>query len=470
METRCHMQAIASGNVLSTLHPTGSRHWLPLLEDIASSPAFDNKLRSMNAYLEDRDEWHYISMDATMKVCLKLKGQAAHRMSKAVREAAPFGDDFAWRRLLTVRGRTGAVLLLHPLQDESAERIAEALSENFTEAQLAMIVHIATDSPSEKLYTELRRICTSLSSVMLDPVHLAIVYEYGFWNKRSAGSKQLRRILKKCSAVDLQNRDNFMGDYYDGSLSRPLTPVEIEARAMVLDMSMPDQEAEDVLDGLVLDVPFRHRVDFIRCMAAICKKYSHEVRRKAPGPNKEIYKILWSACAPDRLEWLLNNIRSRCTMTVAYLQMLPTGTSGNESLHAEINSWTRSTNALHRSTLALRLRYYTYIKLLMHHLSSKYPLSHIVTSQMLLGRSLHQSIWTDEDWISWCALNKQDGVIAKASLPLAAARQHEEGLVKEWCAKRPATKRGASSSSLKHSTPLNAKRKHSLRTSGVKSH
>ena len=189
MENRCHMTAIAAGNTISILNPTGARHWLPILEDVAYSDACERKMKDMNAYLENSDEWHYISMDATMKICSKLKGQAPYRMSKETRDAAPFGDDFAGRRLLTVRGRTGAVLLLYPLQDESSPRIVEAFSTNFTQAQLASIVHMASDSPSEKLYSELRAICPSLKWLMLDPVHLAIVYEYGFWNKRSTGSK-----------------------------------------------------------------------------------------------------------------------------------------------------------------------------------------------------------------------------------------------------------------------------------------
>ena len=469
MEARLHVAAMAAGNKLSTLNPTGARHWLPLLEDVAYSPAFQQKMTEMNAYLEEVDDWHYVSMDATMKICLKLKGQEPHRLSKDIRDAAPFGDDFAWRRLLTVRGRTGAVLLLYPLQDESASRIVDALSNNFTQAQLAAIVHVASDSPSEKLFTELRAICPSLQSLMLDPIHLAIVYEYGFWNKRSAGSKQLRHILSKCSAVDAHGGASYLG-YYDGKLSRPLTPAEIESRSMILEISMPDHEADDILDNVAADVPFRSRLEFIQCIAALCSRYAREVRRKAPGPNKEIYRILWSACAPDRIEWLMNNIRSRRTMSRDYLQMLPTGTSGNESLHAEINSWSRSTNALHRSTLALRLRYYSYIQLLTHHLAVKYPLSHVVTAQMLLGRSLHQSIWTEDEWTAWCTEQKHAGTIRKASLPLTAARKHEQTLVQEWCAKKPASKRKVTADRRKHSTPLTLKRKHSLRTSGVKVH
>ena len=470
METRLHIAAIAAGSTVSTLNPTGARHWLPILEDVAYSPAMEQKINDMNAYLEDGDEWHYVSIDATMKVCLKLKGQAPHRMSKDVRDAAPFGDDFAWRRLLTVRGRTGAVLLLYPLQDESAARIVEAFSLNFTQSQLAAIVHVASDSPSEKLYSELGVICPSLKSLMLDPVHLAIVYEYGFWNKRSTGSKVLRRIVSKCSAVAVHGGPSHLGSYYDGALSRPLTAAETDTRNMILEMSMQEHEAKDVLDNLDLDEPFLCRIDFIRCIAALCSRHATEVRRKAPGPNKEIYKILWSACAPDRLEWLMNNIRSRRTMSTPYLQMLPTGTSGNESLHAEINSWSRSTNALHRSTLALRLRYYHYIKLLMHHLATKHPMSHIVTAQMLLGRSLHQSIWTDEEWAAWCIEQKQAGSIQKAALPLTAARSQEAAVVREWCAKRPASKKRTGAGKSKHTTPLTVKRRHTVRSSGVKVH
>ena len=188
MEARLYVAAMAAGNSLSALNPMGTRHCLPVMEDIAYSDAFQQRMNEMNTYLEEVDEWHYISMDVIMKICLKLKGQEPHRLSKDIRDIVPFGDDFAWRRLLTIRGRTGAVLLLYPLQDESTSKMVEALSPNFTQAQLAAIVHIASDNPSEKLYFELRAICPSLKSLILDPIHLAIVYEYGFWNKRSAGS------------------------------------------------------------------------------------------------------------------------------------------------------------------------------------------------------------------------------------------------------------------------------------------
>ena len=86
------MAALESGNKLSSLLPRRSPHWMPMLEDIATSHVFRGKMESMNTVLMQQDAWRYISMDATLKLCMKLMGQASYRS-------------------LTVRGRTGAVLM-----------------------------------------------------------------------------------------------------------------------------------------------------------------------------------------------------------------------------------------------------------------------------------------------------------------------------------------------------------------------
>ena len=468
MVTRCHMQAIDQGSRITTMFPTNSRHWHPIMEDVAFSDAFELKLSEMTTCLERNDEWHYISMDATMKICLKVMGQESYRASKDRREAAPFPDEIAFRRVLTVRGRSGAVLLLHPLQGEASEHVVAGLRENFTDSQLKQVRHVAYDSPSEKLYGELLAICPNMQSLMLDPVHLAIVYEYGFWNKRSAGSKQLRRILHKCSCRGPNIAAGRLGRYYDGSISRPLQLEENKYREMILDFSMEDQEVDAVLAGLQPNLPFTTRVEFIKCLAALCARYSHEVSRKAAGPNKEIYKILWSACSPDRMEWLMNHIRTRHNVNASYLAFLPSGTSSNEALHAELNSWSRSTNAMHRSTLVLRLRYYRYVKMMQHYLSTQHPLTHVVTAELMLGRSLYRSIWTEEQWRTWCSQQNAEGARKKAALPLCRARESEAALVGEWVRKRPAARRQEDSKRIKHTTPLTVRRRHSIKSAGVK--
>ena len=188
-----------------------------------------------------------------------------------------------------------------PLQSESSEQIVGAMQDNFTADQLQSVRYVGTDSPSEKLLTQLQNICPNLQALMLDPIHLALVYEYGFWNKKSSGSKQLRRILHKCIAVDASLDKNYWQQSYDGKMARPLGGEENKFRAMILDISMSDGEAAQILDHLDQDTPFLNRVDFIKSVAALCRIYKSEVTRKAAGPNKDINKILWAAC--DQIDW-----------------------------------------------------------------------------------------------------------------------------------------------------------------------
>ena len=102
----------------------------------------------MHARLQADREWLCLSMDAALKLCVKIKGQESYRRPKTARNSAPFGDDVAWRRLLTVRGRSGAVLLVHPLKCEKSKFVADALRETFSEFQLAMVEYVSCDMPS----------------------------------------------------------------------------------------------------------------------------------------------------------------------------------------------------------------------------------------------------------------------------------------------------------------------------------
>ena len=75
MATRCYLAALESGNKVSTLLPRNSAHWMPMIEDVASSTAFRAKMDHMSDTFTRQNEWYYISMDATLKLCMKLLGQ-----------------------------------------------------------------------------------------------------------------------------------------------------------------------------------------------------------------------------------------------------------------------------------------------------------------------------------------------------------------------------------------------------------
>ena len=464
------MAAEAASNPLAALFPSHGRHWLPLMEDIAFSDALSDKLKSIYLTLEEDEEWLYVSVDATLRICMKLKGQESYRKPKRVRDDAPFGDDTAWRKLLTVRGRSGAVLMMKPVISERTEDVCEAFLQDFSSSALNMIRFVATDCPSSKFFDGMRDICPNLEGMCLDPIHLAIVYEYAQWNKRTPGSKQLRRVLHKIICVSDGLSVETWDALYTGTEERPLGRDEEAARSQILNLSMSKVRARKLLDELDYETPFVARVSFIRALAAICCLYDREVSRKVTGANKEVYKVLWSACAPDRIEWLFNNTRVRHMLSGPRLILLPSGTSSNEALHAEINSWTRSINSLHRSTLCIKLRFVVYRKLLAqaHYMAVCFPFGRITCESVVLARSLMSSIWTDSKWATWCSSQRNDEVQHKASTPLANARTHESNVVREWAAKkRPAGRQRKEGRRVKR-TPLNLPRSHTLKASGIR--
>ena len=61
-----------------------------------------------------------MSFDTTVKACLKVIGQESYRKSKATRAAAPFDEEEATRHVLSMRGRTGAVLILDGLSADDS--------------------------------------------------------------------------------------------------------------------------------------------------------------------------------------------------------------------------------------------------------------------------------------------------------------------------------------------------------------
>ena len=101
-----------------------------------------------------------------------------------------------------------------------------------------------------------------MQSLILDPINLAIVCEYGFWNRKSSGSKQLRRIFKKCISVDADLGRDYWGAFYDGTNARPLGEEEMKYRDMISSSSMTLAESDSILDGLEMEVPFTDRLEF----------------------------------------------------------------------------------------------------------------------------------------------------------------------------------------------------------------
>ena len=199
---RLHLRALESGNVLGNLYPTHTRFWWPLVEDVFSSPSFNVLERRLVFALEEAREYTAISLDGTLKICMRVKGQEQANRSSHVRNSAPFGGRCRTPTSPHCPGSHGCCAC-HESSSVGGVRCHCCGAGGFFVARGKSSGPIRHNScTSRKLCSELQDVCPSLKGLTLDPVHLAIKYEYASANKRTAGSKTLRLALQRMTRVD----------------------------------------------------------------------------------------------------------------------------------------------------------------------------------------------------------------------------------------------------------------------------
>ena len=293
-------------------------------------------------------------------------------------------DGEAYTRVLSVRGRSGAVLALEPSVGESPPHIVACLQTCLPQAGLLQVEHLATDSPNENLLAELTNVCPNLKALSLDPTHAAMKYEQALVGKRSAGSRLLRSFFVKFTAHDPNVESNIWGPFYAGG---PVPEVRQEAnlRQHILDVSMSKARARRILQSAEQLLIWPTRIQFIEAVAALAALHSDDMQKKIDGSKFTVAKFLYKLTAADKVEWLTNNLRYRQFLPASRRILLPSGTTANEALHAELSAWYKQVQQMHRSTLALKLGTQTIGKLLSHQTALHWPTTVQMPHAMVLA-------------------------------------------------------------------------------------
>ena len=92
-----------------------------------------------------------------------------------------------------------------------------------------------------------------------------------------------------------------------------------------------------------------------------------------------------SATSPDRMEWYLNGTRQRSRMPEEWPTVLPSGTTSNEALHAELNRSIRQTQVMYKETLQVKLDVVFLAKLISHTVATRPPTISQQSSTMILA-------------------------------------------------------------------------------------
>ena len=316
LRPRLLLRAAEAGSLIAGLYPSKVARWWPIIEDIFSSPAAEVLTANLIRELADYEELESLSVDATMRVTMSIMGQS-HIRDRQTGDA--FHRQDCMRRLITVIGRTGAVIAMQPTERENTDTYRDVLSACIPGSALGHVRFIATDDPSPVMWRELSQLLPSLEVMCLDCTHLPIVYEYSTWNRRTTGSRTLRCIMSKFTAYDPNLPANTWGQPYTGHENRPLNREEQIIRRQIESKSMSKVRAQRLIDQLDVSRPFVSRVEFIESLAALVALFPEETSRVAKGANKAVHMILHCATAEDRIEWYLNNVRFFPVYTLSVL-------------------------------------------------------------------------------------------------------------------------------------------------------
>ena len=196
-------------------------------------------------------------------------------------------------------------------------------------------------------------------------------------------SALLRSFMVKFTTWDPDVTAPIWGPMYAGG-EIACTVQENKLRDHILHGSMPTARANKVLASCVALKAWPTRLQFIEALAALACLHANDMQKKIEGTKIPIRKMLYNITAPDKAEWLFNNLRYRQVLAPAVRVLMASGTTANEALHAEINTWFRQIQAMHRSTLELKLRIQSLGKLLAHQVALYSPTC-AQLPQMLLG-------------------------------------------------------------------------------------
>ena len=276
-------------------------------------------------------------------------------------------------------------------------------------------------------------------------MHIVMIYDQNTNNKRTTGSKWLSVIMNKFRKVQPTRTAASWGAFFDGSQAPTATP---DVRAMRLRLDDPDMSEEAsrrFLENINPDEPWLTEVDFLEALVAHASFFWNDLQ-KTTYSGVTLHRLIANVASAVKFQYLLNDTRYRHSVDRRELTLLPSGTTSNESLHHELNTWFRETAAclhsqnialrsllsvirirtkahIHKSAFHLKLRLFHFLKLLLHNQALYKPMQQQVTQSALVHRALQgrkNVILPAAAWKTWCSGLTGAGVVPKkATLQVA---------------------------------------------------
>ena len=438
--TRVQLHVGTLGCELGNLLPLHSKVMWKVAQDIFDLAPVRDLFSGFFAQLTEHEEFETLSIDGTVKVCLGIMGQSgASAVRKNVHAAAmPEADHL--RKLVTVRGRSGGVLALRLVREESVDGIARQVLECFSEEQRLQVKYVGVDNPSRAMHVAFKQVFPSLVCLFLDVTHLAMNYEKGHGGRRSPGSVALRRVLAKFSAVDpaLPATTWFDAPFCgNGAVGHPPNVAALVEQIGCLGGGMKRAQGAAFLNALDPSRPFASAEEYVHALASVSAAYPAEMGRKGPK-GYAVGDVLRNAAEPSKCRWYFNNHWHRHSIAVARVPSLSSGTTANEALHNELKQSFRQTIRLHQSTMATKMRIFLFVKLFSFTLARFRPTSRQMRPGHVLARALAADVFSESAWPALCEVKTAQRALLKAVGGLQKWHRIDVLRVRKWLRKKPA--------------------------------
>ena len=213
------------------------------------------------------------------------------------------------------------------------------------------------------------------------------------------------------------------------------TKLRRNVRKHILEKNLPAKLIGECLQLLQTDGTWKTLEEFTMCLAALTTCYPHEASRRSDKKSKTLASTLHAACSPQRFAWYLNNVALHHGIAEYASALLPSGTTGNEALHAELNAIFRQQYKLQSTTLRLKLSVFSLAKQVAHQSATRTPMSHQERQQEVLAFTLARALLCRKQWQAWCPDGQTSSPLKKAKLEGLRLREQHVARVRAWLAK-----------------------------------
>ena len=143
--------AASSGDEMENLIPTHGRHVWKIFQDLFRLDIVEHMVENhMMEYLRG-NEMQIVTVDCSVKIALATMGQAKASAIKKNPASAAYSETDHRRRVLSIRGRTGAVLLMEPAREENVHDLSSTFLRCLKGVFRERVRYVCVDKPSRAM-------------------------------------------------------------------------------------------------------------------------------------------------------------------------------------------------------------------------------------------------------------------------------------------------------------------------------